>query len=57
MVIETRRLSAEGVRLTEIGRRMGVCRSTISDAVQGLTWTHVPTEPAISPSVARIAKA
>jgi hypothetical protein len=58
-VIEARRLSAQGVRHAEISRRMGLCHSTISDAVQGVSWRHIPMEPepAISPLVAPIVKA
>lgn len=41
---EIRRLAAEGVSRTEIGRRFGVGQPTISDIVLGVTWKHVTAD-------------
>lgn len=41
MVAEARRLYADGVSQSEIGRRWGIHSSTISRAVRGEFWSHV----------------
>jgi hypothetical protein len=43
-VREARRLARTGIRITEIARQFGVTRTAASNAIQGLTWRHIPME-------------
>jgi hypothetical protein len=45
-VIEARRLKREGWTYPELAARYGVCRNTVSYAVTGKTWSHIPMETA-----------
>jgi HNH endonuclease/Helix-turn-helix domain len=42
LVSQAKNLYASGVSQTEIGRRLGVHSSTISRAVRGEQWAHIP---------------
>jgi hypothetical protein len=53
-VIEMRRMHAEGLSYSEIGRRFGVTNANARKAIIGVTWAHVKSELHTTTSVSSV---